>query len=60
VHLAEPNLEPVNDHLSHLQSILIKHQNKWLDNPIEAQVYFVVFLVATTKYEFSIAVGLDT
>jgi hypothetical protein len=28
--------------------------------PIEAQDYPVGFLVATTKYEFSIAVGLDT
>jgi hypothetical protein len=60
VHLAEPKLESTNDHLSHLQSILIKHQNKWLHNTIEAQDYFVVFLVATTKYEFSTAVGLDT
>jgi hypothetical protein len=58
-HLAEPNLEPINDHVFRLKSILIKHQYR-LYNPIEAQDYFVVFLVAITKYEFSTSVGLDT
>lgn len=59
VHLAEPDLEPINDHVSHLKSILIKHQYR-LHNPIQAQDYFVVFLVATKKYEFCTTVGLDT
>ncbi len=59
VHLAEPDLEPINDHVSHLKSILIKHQYR-LHNPVDAQDYFVIFLVATTKYEFCTTVGLDT
>ncbi len=59
VHLAEPDLEPINDHVSHLKSILIKHQYR-LHNPVDAQDYFVIFLVAKTKYEFCTTVGLDT